>query len=139
MKSAQLLLILAMAVMALACTQDKPAVPAGTLTGTIRLKPDLSAQVDPQAVLYIIARKEIGPPVVVKKIPLPEFPVSYSLSQADSMIPGTIFQGEIRLSARLDKDGNAGPLEAGDMTGARPQTIPVGSADADIEIDTLIP
>ena len=139
MKSAQILLILAIAVAALACSQDKPAAPTGTLTGTIRLNSDLSAQVDPQAVLYIIARKEIGPPVAVKKLPSPKFPVSYSLSQADAMLPGTLFQGEIRLSARLDKDGNAGPLEAGDMTGARSQTIPVGSANADIEIDTVIP
>jgi len=121
-----------------ACKPDASVAP-GTLSGEITIDATLQRQADPNAVLYIIARKEVGPPLAVKKVTQPQFPLPYALSQADVMLPGMSFQGEVMVSARLDKDGNAGPLQSGDMTGATARTVPIGQGQVDITIDTLIP
>ncbi len=134
----RLLMIALLAATFAACSESAPTTP-GTLGGTVSLKSELAKQVDPNAVLYIIARKEVGPPLAVKRVAQPKFPLTYSLSQADAMLPGSQLQGEVKLTARLDKDGNAGPLQTGDMTGAVVGTVPVGKSNADITIDTLIP
>lgn len=111
----------------------------GTISGQIRIADQLSGKVNDDAVLFIIARKEVGPPLAVKRVLKPKFPLTYSLSESDAMIPGTVFQGEMLIKARLDADGNAGPLASGDMSGQTGRTVPVGTSGADITIDTLTP
>ena len=60
-----------------------------------------------------------GPPLAVKRIPVPSFPVMFSLGPEDRMSAGVPFEGEVRLSARLKRDGTAGPpapaASAGDV------------------------
>jgi len=123
-----------------ACRGDEAApVQAGTISGQILVAGELVENVNDQAVLFIIARKEVGPPLAVKRVLQPKFPLTYSLSESDAMIPGTVFQGEMIVKARLDADGNAGQLASGDMTGVTSRTVPVGTSGVDIMIDTLIP
>ncbi len=121
-----------------ACKKDTPTQP-GSISGTISIAKDLQVNVDPQAILYVIARKEVGPPLAVKRVPQPKFPLAYNLSREDAMLPGSVFQGEVKVTVRLDKDGNAGPLQSGDMTGALANRVPIGNSDVDLTIDTLIP
>lgn len=125
----------------LACSKgSEPQQSAPTeLAGKVLVSSALAEQIDSQAILYIIARKQAGPPLAVKRIARPQFPVTYQLTEQDIMMPGVVFQGEVVLKARLDKDGNAGPLQSGDMTGQLDGTVPVGTGDADITIDTLVP
>ena len=111
----------------------------GIISGQIRVADELADKVNDNDVLFIIARKEVGPPLAVKRVLQPTFPLTYSLSESDAMIPGTVFQGEMLIKARLDADGNAGPLASGDMSGETSRTVPVGSNGADITIDTLVP
>ena len=54
------------------------------------------------------------------------------------MFPGAVFQGEVFLKVRLDKDGDAGPLQPGDMTGQRADATTIGSRGVDVTIDTLV-
>ena len=102
----------------------------------------LKANIDPQAALFIIARpagSPGGPPLAVKKIDKPKFPLQYSLSQENVMMQGTPFTGKINITVRLDKDGNPTSRGAGDMTGEyKKNPAEVGVKNADIVIDQLM-
>jgi cytochrome c-type biogenesis protein CcmH/NrfF/tetratricopeptide (TPR) repeat protein len=126
--------------------QTKPA-PATAQTqqisGTITIDPKLKAQVDSQATLFIIARSAgagAGPPLAVKKIERPTFPLAYSLGADNVMIPGGSFAGKINISARLDKDGNPMTREAGNLSGDyRKNPVEAGSRNVDVIIDQVTP
>lgn len=91
---------------------------SGLLSGTIEIDDSVKSSADPLSVIFVIARNEQDQIVAVKKL-LPPFqwPVTYSLNQGDVMIAGTELSGKLKLSARLDKDGNANPSESGDIVG----------------------
>ena len=90
--------------------KETPVAPAAPrIEGTVRLDPERAAKAGGRAVLYIVARPagaQGGPPLAVKRIPAPAFPVSFSLGSGDVMMPGTAFEGPLNLSARLDRDGD---------------------------------
>jgi cytochrome c-type biogenesis protein CcmH len=118
------------------------AAPAsGQISGTLTIDPKLKTGVDPGATLFIIARPAgaaAGPPLAVKKIDKPVFPLSYSLSQENVMMQGTPFSGKISITVRLDKDGNAMTRAAGDLTGDyKKNPVEVGAKNVDIVIDTI--
>ena len=121
--------ILAFALLSLAACQGKHPTPEGTapqpatlLSGKVELDEAIKAQADPLAVLFVIARNEQGQIVAVKKL-LPPFqwPVDFSLDEGDAMIAGTELSGKLKLTARLDKDGNANPAQSGDILGKTEQ------------------
>ena len=123
---------------------ERPAGPA-VVSGTISIAPDLAGRVPDVGVLYVIARPAPtgGPPLAIIRVPVPEFPFDYQLTQADAgMMPG---QGvdlseldALYLVAKLDQDGSVGPPQPGDMEGACPQNpIVPGTSGADIMIDVL--
>jgi cytochrome c-type biogenesis protein CcmH len=121
-------------------TATASAAPSSSqISGQISLDPKLKANLDPNAALFIIARPAGvagGPPLAVKKIDKPAFPLSYSLSQENVMMQGTAFTGKINLTARLDRDGNPTTRGAGDMTGDyKKNPVEVGSKNVDIVID----
>ena len=101
---------------------EQPKAPAGpTIEGTVELPPGHAAKAGPRATLYIIARAAGaggGPPLAVKRIAAPTFPVSFSLGPADVMMPGVAFEGPLDLSARLDRDGDPLTREPGEPAGA---------------------
>ena len=113
-----------------------------TISGTITIDAKIKDKIDPQAALFIIARpagSPGGPPLAVKKIDKPKFPLQYSLSQENVMMQGTPFTGKINLTVRLDKDGNPTSRGAGDMTGEyKKNPAEVGVKNADIVIDQLM-
>jgi len=115
--------------------------PAGgeKIEGVVDVDPKLKGKIDGQSVLFIIARSASGaggPPLAVKRIASPKFPVAYSLSAQDIMMQGTSFSGKIFLSARLDKDGNPTTKEPGNLAGEyRKNPVDVGSKKIDIVLD----
>ena len=139
MKRTYLIATLVACLFSLGCQKEEPSQPGNesSIAGIITVDGDLREHVSPDAILFIIARKEVGPPLAVQRIARPQFPLAYALSQQDAMIPGTVMQGEVFVKVRLDRDGNAGPLEAGDLTGQVKRSIPVGSSDVNVTIDTL--
>ena len=115
--------------------------PTGKISGKITLDTKLRVTIDPNAALFIIARPAgggAGPPLAVKKIDNPTFPLSYSLGQENVMMQGTAFAGKINITVRLDKDGNAMTREAGNLLGDyRKNPVDVGSQNVDIVLDRL--
>ena len=108
----------------------------GSISGTIQIAPALAKKAVGKPVLFIIARTERpGPPLAVVKVSSPSFPLNFTLSGRDVMVPGLRFEGRVRISARLDTDGSAGRPQPGDMEGRAPGLTPVGAKGVMITID----
>jgi cytochrome c-type biogenesis protein CcmH len=129
---------------------ERPLEPATSSTsmprqigGSISIDPKLQANVDSQATLFIIARPfdaAKGPPLAVKKIDRPIFPISYSLGPENVMMQGVPFTGKVTITARLDKDGNPTTRQPGDITGDyKKNPAVVGAKNVDIVLDQLVP
>jgi cytochrome c-type biogenesis protein CcmH len=123
---------------------ETSATPAGqSISGKITIDAKLKDKLDPQAALFIIARPTggaAGPPLAVKKIDKPAFPLNYSLGQENVMMQGTPFTGKITITVRLDKDGNPATRGAGDLIGEyKKNPVEVGAKNADIVIDQVTP
>ncbi len=101
--------------------KEAPKAPAGPrIEGSVRLEPGRTADAGERSTLYIVARAagaEGGPPLAVKRVVGPTFPVSFSLGPGDVMMPGMAFEGPLDLSARLDRDGDPLTREPGEPTG----------------------
>ena len=114
---------------------------ADHITGKISIAPKLKANADSSAALFIIARPASGaggPPLAVKKIERPVFPLSYSLGPENVMMQGTPFAGKITITVRLDKDGNPITRQAGDLVGEyKKNPVDVGSKNVDIVLDQV--
>lgn len=111
----------------------------GAITGTVRLSPEFATRVPRGAVLYLIARERAdgGVPYAFKRIPVPAFPFSFTMGQADvarMFGDGIVFAEipEMYLIARIDQDGMAS-AQPGDLEGACLQN-PVAAGDRDLEI-----
>ncbi len=102
--------------------EEPSKAPSGQrIEGTVRLEPVRTVEAGGRSTLYIVARAAGsggGPPLAVKRIVAPTFPVSFSLGAGDVMMPGMAFEGPLNLSARLDRDGDPLTREPGEPTGA---------------------
>ncbi len=90
------------------------------VTGTISLDPALKAQLPADKVLFLFARPQgvkRGPPLAAKRIFATDLPMTFTLGQSDTMMPGAVFEGPITLTVRLDQDGNASTAK-GDLEGS---------------------
>ena len=90
------------------------------VTGTISLDPKIKAQLPANKILFLFARPKgvrRGPPLAARRIFVTELPYSFTIGQADTMIPGAEFDGPITLTVRLDQDGNASTAK-GDLEGS---------------------
>jgi cytochrome c-type biogenesis protein CcmH len=125
---------------AVAAASTPSSASAGQITGQITVDPKVKIAVDPQAVLFIIARPAAGggPPLAVKKIDRLGFPLSYSLGAENVMTQGMPFTGKMNISVRLDQDGNLGTRGPGDLTGDyKKNPVEVGSKNVDIVLDQV--
>lgn len=123
-------------------TATPATAPAGqTISGRITIDPTLKNNIDPQAALFIIARPAGGaggPPLAVRKIDKPVFPLNYSLGEENVMMQGVPFAGKINITVRLDKDGNPTTRGPGDLTGEyKRNPTKVGAKNVDIVIDQI--
>lgn len=121
----------------------KPAAPAtetsaaSQVTGTVTVAPGTRADVTSTSVLFIVARKGAGPPLAVKRVPRPSFPLPFSLGPGDRMLAKVPFEGDVTLSARLKRDGTAGPPARGDLTGDVKAPVQVGQQGVVILLDEV--
>jgi cytochrome c-type biogenesis protein CcmH len=108
--------------------------------GTVRISPELVSRVPDGAVLFLIARNAAGgPPLAVKRIPSPSFPLEFELGADDRMIQAMPFAGEMTLSARIDADGNATSRTPGDLQGASAAPVRPGARGVEVLIDQALP
>ena len=113
----------------------------GAISGTIDLAPALRAKMPASATLFIFAKSQPGggPPMAVLREPIDgstKFPIAFSLSQANVMMPGMTLAGSVWVTARIDVDGVAG-AGPGDMEGVTPSAVEVGRNDVKVTIDTV--
>jgi cytochrome c-type biogenesis protein CcmH len=110
---------------------------AAPITGTVELAPEFAGRIPADAVLFIIARRGAGPPLAVKRVAQPKFPLAYSIGPDDRMIEAMPFTGPIELTARIDGDGNATSRSPGDVMGtARTGPVEPGATGVAILLDT---
>jgi cytochrome c-type biogenesis protein CcmH len=120
---------------------EVPASPSPASKQTVSGKITLGSKfkgMNNNATLFIIARPAGsggGPPLAVKKIDQPVFPLSYVIGAENVMMQGTPFTGKINLSVRLDQDGNPTTRTPGDLMGNYQAPIDVGAKNIDIVID----
>jgi hypothetical protein len=113
---------------------------AAPVSGTVQLAPGFERKVPAGAILFLIARggQAGGPPLAVKRIESPRFPLEFSLGPGDRMIQAMPFQGPLQLSARLDTDGNAMTRTPGDLQGAAQGSYQPGESGVAIVIDQVL-
>jgi len=104
--------------------------------GRVSVAPELADRIPPGAVLFIIARRAAtGPPLAVKRVRAPSLPLEFTLGPENRMIESMPFEGPLRLSARLDADGNAMSREPGDLLGEAAGPVQTGARGVEIVID----
>lgn len=112
----------------------------GVVAGKVTIAPALAGQVRPTDVLFVIVKRPGGAPrpVAAKRIDNPQFPVSFEITNADVMVQGSELRGMVDVIARLDRDGQAGPAQPGDIEGryAKNPTLP-GGRDFEIVLDMV--
>jgi len=72
----------------------------------------------PDGILYVIVRvagRAGGPPMALKRMP-GDLPVEFTVTAADSMVPGTPLVDAMDVTVRLDQDGDAWSNQEGDLT-----------------------
>jgi cytochrome c-type biogenesis protein CcmH len=110
------------------------------ITGKITVDPKLKQKLAGKAVLFIIARPGGGgPPVAVKKIDNPVFPLTYSLGAENAMVQGAALTGKLTLSARVDTDGNPMTRDSGSLMGEHKTPVEAGSKNVDFVMDQVAP
>ncbi len=118
------------------------AVLSDRIQGTISIEPKLRTKHQSGGILFIIARRATtqgGPPLAVKKIASPVFPLSYSLGKENMMIPGSRFEGKVNIIVRLDKDGDPLTREPGSLIGNHHNNpVVIGSQNVDIILNEEI-
>ncbi len=106
------------------------------IRGTLRVAPELQGAQPSGAVLFLIARTATaGPPLAVKRIEAPRFPLDFEIGSADRMLESVPFAGAVLLSARLDTDGNATSRTPGDLQGSAGQPVSPGASGVEIVLD----
>ena len=109
---------------------------AEPIRGEVRVAEALRERLRSDAVLFIIARVGgAGPPLAVKRIRSPRFPLQFSIGPDDRMIATRPFQGALQLTARLDADGDAISRDPGDLQGRADGTYPPGASNVTIVLD----
>ncbi|MBX2813381.1 MAG: zinc ribbon domain-containing protein [Myxococcales bacterium] len=109
------------------------------IQGVIELGADIPAQT---GTLFIVARikgsAERGPPVAVKRIPQPTFPLQFRLGPSDVMLKSMPFTGPFDIRARLDADGNVMTKDPGDLFSANPTPAKPGLTGVKVVLDKRI-
>ena len=104
-----------------------------SIRGELRLAE--GATVPAGGVLFVIARSEAGgPPLAVKRLAPGAFPMRFEIGAADAMMAGRPFAGPIRLSARIDADGDPLTRSPEDVAGELEGTVEPGATGAVLEL-----
>lgn len=107
-----------------------PVDPNQVLAGTIDVAPALKAQVKEGDILFLSVRS-VGAdgtvqrvPIAVDRVDVGKLPMPFELTQANVMMQGLKFEGNVQITARLDRDGEATSREPGDVEGLLKASIP---------------
>lgn len=109
------------------------------ITGTITVASHLRHKLPKgQAVLFIVAKNTGGVPVAVRRIVNPQFPVRYTLSPEDLIVPGTNPKEDLIIQVQMNTHGNVGTAARGDLEGVYDDIVHSGERGVHIVIDTAV-
>jgi len=121
-----------------------PAAPAGagtTVSGEVSLAPALRTKAPAGATLYIVAKSVDSPgvPLAVFRGSVGTWPVTFTLDDAQSMIPGRNLSSaaQVTIEARISLSGQPMPA-AGDLQGSSAVISPAENRPVKILIDHVI-
>ena len=117
----------------------------GSVSGTIELSGGYASKIKAGSTLFIIVRRDAGEgkkgmllaavdPVSGAKM----FPLKYTVTKADIMMRGTVLVGVVRVSARIDQDGDAISKQPGDIVGASSKAHKVGDTGINFGLDKIL-
>ena len=111
------------------------------ISGTVQIDAKLASSVTPGATLFVYAMDTTGagPPLAVLRLRVDRWPVSFTLDDADAMIPGRNLSAaqRIQLEARISSTGEALP-QPGDLVGTVATVDPHTQHPVNISIDHKI-
>jgi cytochrome c-type biogenesis protein CcmH len=121
---------------------DAGAKPAASLLRvTVDIAPELKAKLQPDDVLFVVARQPKGPPmpVAVKRVPAKDFPLTVELGDGDSPMPTLKLSevGDVELVARISRQGVA-DRAAGDLESTPRAAHAKPGARYEIRIDRVV-
>ena len=105
---------------------------ADSVSGILRIDPEMEKNLPDNWKLFLFARPvgvHRGPPLAVRLFESVKFPYSFTIGQENIMMPGSVFTGELTLTARIDQDGDA-RSSANDLEG----TLTVTAGDKKVEL-----
>ncbi|OGR86543.1 MAG: hypothetical protein A3J74_06965 [Elusimicrobia bacterium RIFCSPHIGHO2_02_FULL_57_9] len=130
------MLLLATAALALAaCLRSREFRISGTITIAAPVRPRAPRQ---NVVLFIVAKNKGGVPVAVRRIVNPRFPVWYSLTTEDMIIPGVDLRQGFLLQVQMNTHGHLGAQVKGDLEGSYSEPVYSGAKEIHIVIDRQI-
>lgn len=116
--------------------------PLFRISGFVDIHPALRAQLKPTDILFVIATQpgQSRPTAVLRVSPV-SLPYMYTLGPRDRvmsqepLLPGSRFM----VSARIDRDGQAGAPQPGDLVGKSAQeSVASPARDMNVLIDTIV-
>jgi hypothetical protein len=118
--------------------------PKTVINGTIDVAPGLAGKVKPGDVIFL-SLKSVDPttgelkrpPLAVDRLDVQKLPVSFELSNQKLMIAGSKIEGQVAVTARIDRDADAMTRSAGDLEGIVKTTAPQKALK--VVIDTEVP
>ena len=113
------------------------------LRGTLKPSAETRARIPPGSVIFLSVKradpatgKPAGATLAVKRLQLAAWPLWFELTDADAMIGGTAFEGDVVITAWSDQDHDAIGKQPGDVQGQVRATIP--ARDLVLVLDTVI-
>lgn len=111
------------------------------VTGTVEITSKLARQTQSGATLFIYAKQPnaAGPPLAVLRVRAEHWPVSFTLNDANAMVPGRNLSNAnvVQIEARISKTGDALP-QSGDLVGSVTSVNPRDGHNVKISIDREI-
>lgn len=109
-----------------------------SVSGVIDVDPALAKQVKAGDVIFVIARTAAGQMAAVQKLAAPDkFPLPFTLTGNGPMAMGPL-SGSIKISARVDKDGDAMSKNPGDVIGEVPDLVSVPSQNVKLVLNKTL-
>ncbi len=112
-----------------------------SITGNVKLAPQLAGKVRPDDTVFIFARAEKGPrmPLAIASYKASELPLRFSLDDSSGMSPDMKLSDatSVKVVARISRSGNAS-AQSGDLEGAAGPVKP-GSQGIQVSIDNVVP
>lgn len=109
------------------------------VSGTITLASNMRAKAPKSnSVLFIVAKNMGGVPVAVRRIVNPQFPVSFSLTDEDLLVPGSRPKDALLIQVQMNTHGNVGEPVPGDLEGDNHEPVYSGERGVHIVIDRQV-